>query len=144
MQNDVPLSERDFDATDLVKFEEWIALAVEDIISHSSHAATLMVGNCETFLDCVILACWRRVQQWSVVNMLAEFRMYTWPHKLHDYEQFIERFNTLLVDVVSLSPEFYVIHSNLKVSAKYSVLSDVLFIKICMTFICYTRKKNIN
>ncbi len=98
-----------------MKFEEWLALNVEDIISHSSHAATLIVGNSETYLDCVVLACWRRVQSWSTVNILAEFRMYTWPHRLLDFEQMIERFNTELVDIISLSPEFHMIHSNLQV-----------------------------
>lgn len=120
--------------SDIAKFEEWLALAVEDIISHSSHAATLIVGSCETFLDCVVLACWRRVQQWSIMNIISEFRMYTWPHKLYDYEQLIERFNTSLVDVISLSPEFFVIHSNLQVSNfEIRVYLSIFQSNICRT-----------
>ena len=103
------------DMCNVHKLEEWAALSVEDIISNSSHANTLIVGSAETFLDCVVLACWRRVQHWSVVNILAEFQMHTWPHKLCDYEQFIERFHTELVDVVSLTPAFFLIHSSLQV-----------------------------
>jgi hypothetical protein len=128
--------------SDLVKFEEWLALAVEDIISHSSHAATLIIGSGETYLDCVILACWRRVQRWSTLNIIAEFRMHTWPHKLYDYEQLIERFNTSLVDIISLSPEFNVIHSNLQVCHKKQPFTDISYFIIYPSI--FHRKRNTN
>ena len=69
----------------------------------------------ENFLDCVVLACWRRVQSWNIVSIIAEFRQHTWPHKLFDYEQLIEAFDVKLVDVESLAPEFYNVHLHLKV-----------------------------
>lgn len=49
------------------------------------------------------------------MSILAEFRQHTWPHKLHDFEQVIEKFNTALVDLPVNVPEFLSIHDNFKV-----------------------------
>ena len=59
------------------------------------------------------------------MSILAEFRQHTWPHKLHDFEQVIEKFNTTLVDLPVNVPEFLSIHDNFKVG----ILS---ILKFCM------------
>ncbi len=105
-------------ASNIAKFQEWIVLCVEDVISQCSHASTLVVGSATNYLDSVVLACFRKVQDWAIVPIISEFRMFTLPHKLHDYEQMIELFDASLVDVNSLSPEWYTIHSNIKVKIK--------------------------
>lgn len=74
-----------------------------------------MFTRVDTFYDCLVIACLRRLQEWSYVSILAEFRQHTWPHKLHDFEQVIEKFNTALVDLPVNVPEFLSIHDNFKV-----------------------------
>jgi hypothetical protein len=90
----------------------------------------------DSFIDCVVIACWRRVQEWSIIPVVAEFRTFTWPHKLHDYEQFIELFNTGLVDIKTLSPESFVIHENIKVIL---LVFFSLFRSSCTFYACFVR-----
>lgn len=86
-------------------------------LKHSGLKATFifLYTRVDTFYDCLIIACLRRLQEWSYVSILAEFRQHTWPHKLHDFEQVIEKFNTALVDLPVNVPEFLSIHDNFKV-----------------------------
>jgi hypothetical protein len=69
----------------------------------------------DSYYDCLIIACMRRLQEWSYVSILAEFRHNTWPHKLPDLEQILEIFHTSAVDLTSCTPEFLAIHDNFKV-----------------------------
>lgn len=92
------------------KFEEWISICVEDLILQTSHASTLIVGNSEEFLDCVIISCMNKVNAWSVLSCINEFRRLTFPYKIKDYEQFIESFDTSLVDIKTIKPESYLTH----------------------------------
>ena len=71
--------------------------------------------SADSFYDCLLIACMRRVQEWSFLSILAEFRHNTWPHKLFDLEQFIERFDTSTVNVSGSVPEFISLHDNFKV-----------------------------
>ena len=70
----------------------------------------------ENYYDCLIIACLRRIQEWSYISVLAEFRQFTWPHKLFDFEQFIEVFHSATaVDLSSNVPDFITIHDSFKV-----------------------------
>jgi hypothetical protein len=79
-----------------------------------------------------VIACWRRVQEWAIVPTIAEFRMFTFPHKLFDFEQMIEIFNTDLVDMKALAPESYVLHDNIKVKQFSSSFIYCSFIDLCI------------
>lgn len=63
------------------------------------------------------------MQEWAIVPIISEFRLFTYPHKLFDFEQMIEYFRTDLVDMKTLAPESYVIHQNIKVG-KLTFLSE--------------------
>jgi hypothetical protein len=63
-----------------------------------------------------MIACLRKMQDWSIMSIVAEFRVFTWPHRIQDFEQFIEFFNTKLVDMDTLAPDFHTIHENIKVN----------------------------
>jgi hypothetical protein len=71
----------------------------------------------DTYYDCLLVACMRRVQSWSYLSVLAEFRQNIWPNKMFDFEQFIEHFNITLIDLSSSMPDFITIHDNFKVLA---------------------------
>lgn len=75
----------------------------------------LSTYSADTFYDCLVLACMRRLQEWSYVSILGEFRHLTWPHKLFDFEQVIDQFHTNLVDITANTPEFLALHDNFKV-----------------------------
>jgi hypothetical protein len=42
--------------------------------------------------------------------------MFTFPHRLCDFEQLIDAFDPNLVDIKSLAPEFHILHENIKVA----------------------------
>lgn len=65
------------------------------------------------------------MQDWSIMAIVSEFRVFTWPHRIQDFEQFIEFFNTKLVDMDTLAPDFHTIHENIKVT--------ILFL-ICLSY----------
>lgn len=72
-------------------------------------------SSADTFYDCLVIACMRRLQEWSYVSILGEFRHLTWPHKLFDFEQVVDQFHTSLVDITAATPEFLALHDNFKV-----------------------------
>lgn len=62
----------------------------------------------------MVIACWRRTRDWSILSILAEFRQFTFPYKLRDYEQMIEYFNPGSVDLATLLPEWHVVNESIK------------------------------
>lgn len=66
-------------------------------------------------VECIIVACLRRVQQWSFVSILGELRMHSGCRQF-DIEQFIENFDPDIVDISKSAPDFLKIHFRLKVS----------------------------
>lgn len=93
-----------------------MSIWVEDLILQTSHASTLLVGNSEAFLDCVVVCCMHRVKAWSPLACLAEFRRLCFPYRLRDLEQFIEAFDCSLVDIKCLRPESFQTHQYFTVS----------------------------
>lgn len=107
------------------------------------HKPSFYVTRVDTFYDCLVIACLRRLQEWSYVSILAEFRQHTWPHKLHDFEQVIEKFNTALVELPVNVPEFLSIHDNFKVGIDCSVIySSYLFTDdpIVFSTLCHRKR----
>eukprot|EP01032_Pedospumella_encystans_P020436 gene20436-23212_t len=100
--------------TPLSSLETWIASTIEIILAKSSECSVLIVGGVDSFYDCLVIACLRRLQEWSYVSILAEFRQFTWPQKLFDFEQVIEKFDVGLIEIPSKIPEFLSIHDNFK------------------------------
>jgi hypothetical protein len=46
----------------------------------------------------------RRVQEWSFVSIIMEFRRNIWPEKIMDFEQLIENFYFDCIDDLDLDP----------------------------------------
>ena len=65
-------------------------------------------------IDSTIVACLRRVQEWSFVSILGELRMHSGCRQF-DVEQFIESFNPDIVDISRDTPDYLQIHIRLKV-----------------------------
>ena len=65
-------------------------------------------------IDCIIVACLRRVQEWSFVSILGELRMHSGCRQF-DVEQFIESFDPDIVDISQYTPDYLRMHIRLKV-----------------------------
>lgn len=65
-------------------------------------------------LDSILVACLRKVQEWSFVSILGELRMHS-GCRLFDVEQFIEYFDPDIIDISKNTPDFLKIHIRLKV-----------------------------
>lgn len=57
--------------------------------------------------------------------MIAEFRQTTWPHRIRDYEHLIEHFDPASVDLASLSPAFYTLHTSIKEEEDKLIISQL-------------------
>jgi protein tyrosine/serine phosphatase len=68
-----------------------------------------------------VVACIRRAQEWSYVSILAEFRQFTWPHKLFDFEQVFEVYHTDGLKQNAAVRDFFAINENFKVSTARSL-----------------------
>ena len=77
-------------------------------------------------MDCVLVACLRKVQQWTYVSVLAEFRHLVWPHRLFDLEQLVEHFDQSRVNVVGSAPDYLLTHTSLQKeeSSSSAIASD--------------------
>jgi hypothetical protein len=93
--------------------EEWVKGTLELVFSTvaSQEGQILLVGNPGDCLDCLVIACMRRLQGWSLVSILTEFRIIQGPLQKKSLvaEQFIEMFDTNTVDLTH-EPEFIAIH----------------------------------
>ena len=117
------------DSANVIEMEEWVKRALECIFlvtpsSSSSSLASnggplhsggvLIVGSPQSCTDCLLVACLRRVQDWSLVSILAEFRMLQGPlQKRSPYaEQVVEHFDKNIIDSTHV-PDFIAIHRSL-------------------------------
>ena len=122
---------------------EWIKEIINLIFNHASNGTVLVVGryhsnvyyifmydscnvlllyHSQSYLDCLVLACLRRIQEWSLVSIFMEFRRNTWPQNNFDFEQMIEFFHFNYDEFVSEGnndtlPDFIMLHKSLKVRA---------------------------
>ena len=96
--------------------EEWVKGTLELVFSTvaSQEGQILLVGNSGDCIDCLVIACMRRLQGWSLVSILTEFRIIQGPlqKKSLAAEQFIEIFDTNTIDLTH-QPEFIAIHRSL-------------------------------
>jgi len=98
----------------LKEFDEWTLQSVNIILNNCADCNTMIVGSSDTFYDCLLIGCLRRVQEWSFVSILSEFRENTWPNKLFDLEQYIEHFNIPIIDTKKATPDHLLTHYHLK------------------------------
>ena len=87
--------------------------------------SNFLICSTENYLDCLLVACLRRFQQWSYVSILSEFRQHTWPHKLFDFEQLIEHFDTNKVSVPSTLPDYVITHITLQVCCECQYVVEI-------------------
>lgn len=97
---------------DVSKMEIWIKRQLELIICKCYNTSILLVGCDYSCYDCLLIACLRKCQSWTLLSIISEFRFFIGPNRrLFDMEQFIELFNTDIVcfDDTSI-PAFLSIH----------------------------------
>jgi len=122
--NNVHVKDFSLACNSVVDLEESMKCVLEYIFSTTSSVShekehipgttVLVIGSPQSFFDCLVIACLRRVQDWSVVSILSEFRTMQGPlQKRSPYaEQFIEYFDKNVVDMTRL-PEFLSVHQTL-------------------------------
>lgn len=86
-----------FGASSIGMSEDWMKRALELLFSLSRHPV-LIIGSAASCVDVAIISCLRRIQQWGLVSVLANFRQLT-GRKIYDLEQFIEFFNASVVRI---------------------------------------------
>jgi len=133
--------------SDIVELEERVKRVLETTMSltlnassftlsrESSHTGVLIVGSPHNCFDCLVIACMRRLQDWSLISILAEFRSLQGPlQKRSPYaEHFIEYFDEKIIDTTHL-PDFIAIHrSMLKEEEAVLSISDKVVAEQCKT-----------
>lgn len=98
----------------ITELEDWVKKSIELIIALSSQGTILLIGNEDTCLDCLLIACLRKIQEWTLVPILHEFRLLSNQKRLFDLEQFIELFNSDIVNYTTDIPEFLSTHLLIK------------------------------
>ena len=92
------------------ELEDWVKKSLELIITLSSQGTILLIGSDETCFDCLLIGCLRKVQEWTLIPILNEFRMLSNQKRIFDLEQFIELFNHDMVNFTSEIPDFLTTH----------------------------------
>lgn len=69
----------------------------------------------------------RRVQEWSYVSIISEFRQFCWPLRLYDFEQFIEAFDISLVSTTGNIPDFLLTHYHLKAIVLLNIYGTIQY-----------------
>lgn len=77
----------------------------------------------------------RRVQEWSYLSTVAEFRHHIWPHRLFDFEQLIEHFDISQVDFTAFTPDCIIMHENFKVMYTFNVKPPCLLPYIAIYYL---------
>jgi hypothetical protein len=99
---------------DVSSMEQWVKYALDIIIAKSVDSSILIVGNDEACYDCLIIACLRKLQSWSIVSIINELRFHIGSQrKIFDLEQFIELFNPEILSLPSKLPSYLELHENL-------------------------------
>ena len=92
----------------MTELSSWVNATLELLLEQMLHyekdkKTLLIVGNEKTYWDCVLFACFRRLQSWSVVSALGEFRQQLGPpsiaRRTFELEQFIEAFEPGRIDM---------------------------------------------
>jgi hypothetical protein len=87
-----------------------------------------------TYMDCLLVACIRKLQNWSFTSIIGEFRLFSGTKRHFDLEQLIEMFDHSYIKLdttkcsTSKIPKFLVSDIQLRVS-----LLSYLFYFICFT-----------
>ena len=55
--------------------EDWVKKSLELILTLSYQGTILLIGNDDTCFDCLLIGCLRKVQEWTLVPILNEFRI---------------------------------------------------------------------
>ncbi len=99
---------------DVSSMEQWVKYALDIVIAKSVNNSILIVGNDETCYDCLLIACLRKLQSWSIVSIINELRFHIGSQrKIFDLEQFIELFNPDILTLPSILPTYLALHDSL-------------------------------
>lgn len=86
--------------------EEMVTDSLKIIAKEACHPIMLV---CKTgkALTGVVVACLRKLQKWSMISIFEEYRRYSGGSRLQpQQEQFIEIYDTDLIDITSSSPQY--------------------------------------
>ena len=93
--------------------EAFVKRALELILKLAISVNPVLIVGSEYNIDNAIVACLRRVQEWSFISILGELRMNA-GCRFFDVEQFVENFDPDQVDIAQNTPEFLQIHYRIK------------------------------
>ena len=93
--------------------EAFVKRALELILKLAVSVNPVLIMGSEYNIDNVVVACLRRVQEWSFISILGELRMNA-GCRFFDVEQFVENFDPDQVDIAQNTPEFLQIHYRVK------------------------------
>ena len=93
--------------------EAFVKRALELALRSAVCAPIVLIVGSEYNLDNIVVACLRRVQEWSFVSIVGELRMNSGCRHF-DVEQFVEHFDPDTVDITLYTPEFLHVHFRVK------------------------------
>jgi hypothetical protein len=65
----------------------------------------MSVCSLDNHISSLVIACIRRQSDWSIVSVIAEFRQFTWPYRMRDYEQLIESYRPTVIETLVLESQ---------------------------------------
>lgn len=65
----------------------------------------LSVFSLDNHISSLVIACIRRQSDWSILSIIAEFRQFTWPYRMRDYEQLIESYRPTVIETLVFEPQ---------------------------------------
>ncbi len=76
------------------------------IIADNGNYPILIICKTGRFLTGVTIACLRKLQKWSYVSIYEEYRRYSLGRIQSQHEEFIEMYDSELIDIKESSPLF--------------------------------------
>lgn len=86
--------------------EEMITDSLRILAKAAAHPALIMCRSGRS-LTGVLVACLRKLQKWSMISIFEEYRRYAGGSRLQpQHEQFIELYDTELIEITDASPSY--------------------------------------
>ena len=99
----------------------------------------------DTHYDCLLVACIRRLQSWSLTSILSEYRQFCGSKRYFDIEQFIECFQPTSIELSpETTPDFLSLHLYMMVNLhSYYALSFLCYVLIHTYDVCVGRRREV-
>lgn len=80
------------------------------VITDKSNYPVLVISKSGRNLSGVVIACMRKLQNWSLISILEEYRRFAGSRLQQQHEQFIELFDTELVSIKDETAPSFLTH----------------------------------